>query len=132
MTKFQKIQLISSVVPIYSSCLVFLTTMFVMKKRHVRFLMWVQFFCVTFFPFLIAFLCNHFVMSGQYSLLNILLAGTILSFSNYMCVNLQIGCTNPEALPKIKAAETAIMSCVLLLYLVCAFVYLVLQIHPFQ
>ena len=92
MTKFQKFQLYFSVVPGFSSGLVFLVTMFELKRRRATTKEWLKFMAIFFGFGILASVWNEFVMTGENPILNLVVFGIIMAFANYFCIRLQISC----------------------------------------
>ena len=90
MTKFQKIQKISSVIPFYSSIFVFFATMFELKKQKASGKKWFLFYLIFCLSGLAAFFLNAVIMSGKFPVLNYIASGLVLGVANILCVDLQI------------------------------------------
>ena len=92
MRKFQKFQLYFSVVPGISSALVFLVTMFDLKRRKATTKEWLKFMAIFFGFVILASVFNHFVMTGENPILNLIVFGIIMAFANYFCIEMQMSC----------------------------------------
>lgn len=92
MTKFQKFQLYFSVVPGFSSALVFLVTMFELKRKRATTKEWIKFMAIFFGFNILASVWNEFVMTGENPILNLVVFAIIMAFANYLCIQLQMSC----------------------------------------
>ena len=92
MTKFQKFQLYFSVVPGFSSALVFLVTMFELKRKRATTKEWLKFMAIFFGFNILASVWNEFVMTGENPILNLVVFAIIMAFANYLCIQLQMSC----------------------------------------
>ena len=90
MTKFQKIQKISSIVPFFSSIFVFFATMFELKKQKASNKKWFLFFLIFFLSGVAVYFLNAVIMSGQFPVLNYIASGIVLGVANILCVELQV------------------------------------------
>ena len=89
MTKFQKIQKISSIIPIFSSALVFFATMFELKRQKASAKKWILFYLIFFSSGVAVYFVNTVIMSGLLPILNWIASGLILALANILCVYLQ-------------------------------------------
>ena len=92
MTKFQKFQLYFSVVPGISSALVFLVTMFELRRKRATTKEWLKFIAIFFGFGILASVWNEFVMTGENPILNLVVFAIIMAFANYLCIQLQMSC----------------------------------------
>ena len=92
MTKFQKFQLYFSVVPGFSSALVFRVTMFELKRKRATTKEWLKFIAIFFGFGILASVWNEFVMTGENPILNLVVFAIIMAFANYLCIQLQMSC----------------------------------------
>lgn len=96
MTKFQKIQRISSIIPVWSTFFIAIVTMVELKRRKASVKLWV-YFILTFFLFgIVVYLVNTFIMTGQHIVLNIIVSGLILAVANILFVDLQVMSAQPQ------------------------------------
>ena len=92
MTKFQKFQRISSIIPFYSSFFVFTVTMIELKKQKASTKLWLYFTLVFGGAVVFTYLLNQYVMTGQHLLLNYIATGLLLAAANILCVDIQVMC----------------------------------------
>lgn len=92
MTKFQKFQLYFSVVPGISSALVFLVTMFELRRKRATTKEWLKFMAIFFGFSILASVIDSFVMTGQNPALNLIVFTLIMAMANYLCIKLQMSC----------------------------------------
>ena len=97
MTKFQKFQKYSSIIPFFSTFFVFMVTMFQLKRKHASFKSWVLFGLIFFVSGIVVFLFNTVIMSGSFPILNIIASGALLVITNHLCVDLQIKCDSVDS-----------------------------------
>ena len=90
MTKFQKIQKILSIIPFFSSALVFFATMFELKRQKASVKKWILFYLIFFSSGVAVYFANTVIMSGQLPILNWIASGLILALANILCVDLQV------------------------------------------
>lgn len=90
MTKFQKIQKLSSIIPVFSTAFVSVVTMLELKRRKASFKLWIYFVVLFFVSGTVAWLVNTYVMTGQNPFLNIVVIGGILAIANLLMVDLQV------------------------------------------
>ena len=90
MTKFQKIQKISSIIPFWSTVFVALITMYELKKRNASAKMWLYFVLTYFLSGIFVYVLNTVIMTGQHPFLNVLASGLILAAANILFVDLQV------------------------------------------
>lgn len=90
MTKFQKFQLYFSIVPGLSSGLVFLVTMFELKRQKATTKEWLRFMAIFFGFGILASLVNKFVMTGENPILNVIVFTIIMAYANYLCIKMQM------------------------------------------
>ena len=92
MTRFYKLQKISSIIPFWSTFVIAIITMIELKRNHASKRIW-RYFILTFFAAgSIVFFINKVVMSGQHLFLNIVVSGLILAVANILFVEFQIMC----------------------------------------
>lgn len=92
MTKFQKFQKLSSIVPFFSSIFVFFVTMITLKRERAAAKNWFYFIVTFFLSGIAVYLINQFVMTGQHPLLNGIVSGLVLAVANILCVDIQANC----------------------------------------
>ena len=97
MTKFQKIQICSSVVPGLSTFFVATVTCAELKRKHSRFINYIYLGVNLAISCLVLILLNGFIMTGQHPILNIIASGVLLFLTNYLCVQLQQKCAKEQA-----------------------------------
>ena len=97
-TKFQKIQLWLSVIPFWSTIFIVFVTMGVIKKHKPRSVVeWGKFMLTFFGGFIVAYLFSDYVLTGQNTVLNIVVEGLILFVANLLFVAQQYKCEqNPD------------------------------------
>lgn len=96
MTKFHKIQKISSIIPFYSTYVILFITMFQLKKHKASFKLWLLFHLNFFISGLLLFILNSVIMTGQHLILNYIASGLLLAITNFVCVELQIKSTEEK------------------------------------
>ena len=89
MKNFQKIQILSSVIPFWSTVFVAICSMVELKKNKASPKIWAYYILTFLASGSIVLLVNKFIMSGQHLLLNVLVTGLILAITNIIFVNLQ-------------------------------------------
>lgn len=92
MTKFQKIQKISSVVPFVSSVFVFFATYIVLARKRATMKNWLQFFLIWALAFVAVFVVDTYLMTGLHPILNVIASSALLALANLFSVDLQIKC----------------------------------------
>ena len=92
MTRFQKIQKISSVVPFVSTWIIAIITMVELKRRAASKKLWGSFLLIFFGIGAAVFLVDKFVMTGQHMTLNFIVSWLICTIANILFVDLQIKC----------------------------------------
>lgn len=90
MTKFQKFQRYSSIIPFFSTVFVFAATMIELKRKRVSIKSWVLFSGIFFTSGVALYLLNAVILSGLHSILNFAASGLLLSITNILCVELQL------------------------------------------
>ena len=86
-SKFQKIQLWLSVIPFWSTIFIVFVTMGVIKKHKPRSAVeWGKFMLTFFGGFIVAYLFSNYVLTGQNTVLNIVVEGLILFVANLLFV----------------------------------------------
>lgn len=90
MTKFQKIQKASSVIPFLSSFFVFFVTMFELKRQKAPSKKWLLFYLVFFLSGIAVYFLNSVIMTGENPGLNYIASGLVLALANILCVDLQM------------------------------------------
>lgn len=97
-SKFQKIQLWLSVIPFWSTIFIVFVTMGVIKKHKPRSAVeWGKFMLTFFGGFIVAYLFSNYVLTGQNTVLNIVVEGLILFVANLLFVAQQYKCEqNPD------------------------------------
>lgn len=96
MTKFQKLQKLSSIIPFWSTAFVAIVTMFELKRRKASKKIWVYFILTFFLSGTTVYFLNAFIMTGQHILLNIIASGLILAVANILFVDFQVMSTQPH------------------------------------
>lgn len=92
-TKFQKIQLWLSFIPLWSTIFIVFVTMGVIKKHKPRSgVEWGKFMLTFFGGFIVAYLFSDYVLTGQNTVLNIVVEGLILFVANLLFVAQQYKC----------------------------------------
>lgn len=92
-SKFQKIQLWLSVIPFWSTIFIVFVTMGVIKKHKPRNAVeWGKFMLTFFGGFIAAYLFSNYVLTGQNTVLNIVVEGLILFVANLLFVAQQYKC----------------------------------------
>ena len=92
MTKFQKIQKISSVIPFASSVFVFFATYIVLARKRATMKNWLQFFLIWALAFVAVFVVDTYLMTGLHPILNVIASSALLALANLFSVDLQIKC----------------------------------------
>jgi len=92
MTKFQRIQKISSVIPFASSVFVFFATYIVLARKRATMKNWLQFFLIWALAFVAVFVVDTYLMTGLHPILNVIASGALLALANLFSVDLQIKC----------------------------------------
>ena len=111
MTKFQRIQKISSIIPFYSSIFVFIVTMIELKRKHASAKYWFL-FCLTFFlSGILVYILNAVVMTGQHPVLNVIASGLLLAAANIICVDIQAKCPQKGDCEKPRNNKKIIIIC---------------------
>ena len=113
MTKFQKIQKLSSIIPVFSTVFVAFVTMFELKKQKASMKRWLC-FILAFFGFgILAYLLNAVIMTGEHPILNLIASALILACANHVMVELQIQrVKNTETVPKKKIDTEMLIICI--------------------
>lgn len=96
MTKFHKIQKISSIIPFYSTYVILFITMFQFKKHKASSKLWSLFHLNFVVSGLFLFILNSVIMTGQHLILNYIASGLLLAITNLVCVELQIKSTEEK------------------------------------
>ena len=92
MTKFQKIQKFSSVIPFASSVFVFFATYVVLARKRATMKYWLLFILIWTLAFSVMTFVDRYLMSGLFPVLNVIVSGGILAITNLFSVDLQIKC----------------------------------------
>lgn len=92
MTKFQRIQKISSVIPFASSVFVFFATYIVLARKRATMKYWLLFILIWTLAFSVMTFVDRYLMSGLFPVLNVIVSGGILAIANLFSVDLQIKC----------------------------------------
>lgn len=97
-SKFQKIQLWLSVIPFWSTIFIVFVTMGVIKKHKPKSAVeWGRLMLTFFGGFIVAYLFSNYVLTGQNTVLNIVVEGLILFVANLLFVAQQYKCEqNPD------------------------------------
>jgi len=90
MTKFQKVQKLTSIIPFYSTFFIVIVTLLKLKKEKASVKIWTYFILIFFLSGTVVYLLNAFIMTGQHVILNIIASGIILAIANNEFVNLQV------------------------------------------
>lgn len=109
MTKFQRFQKISSIIPFYSSIFVFIVTMIELKRKNASIKNWVFFILTFFLSGICVYLLNAFIMTGNYPILQIIASGCLLAIANIICVDIQMKCTQNKTSEKSKKSKKGIV-----------------------
>ena len=96
MTKFQRIQQISSVIPFASSGFVFVATYIELARKRARMKYWLLFILIWALAFLAVCVVDRYLMSGQFPVLNILASGGLMALANLFSVDLQVKCKSSD------------------------------------
>jgi len=130
MTKFQKIQKISSIVPFYSTFFVAFVTMFELKRHKASAKMWFFFVATFFLSWIAVYILNAFIMTGQHIILNVIASGLVLAVANVLFVDFQVMCStvHPEKAPMAKSM-IVVICCVLAGVITIGGVVLLLLLH---
>ena len=96
MTKFQKIQRISSIIPVWSTFFIAIVTMVELKRRKASAKLWIYFILTFFLSGIVVYLVNTFIMTGQHIALNVVVSGLILAVANILFVNFQVMGAQPQ------------------------------------
>lgn len=92
-TEFQKIQLWLSFIPFWSTIFIVFVTMGVIKKHKPKSAVeWGKFMLTFFGGFIVAYLFSNYVLTGQNTVLNIVVEGLILFVANLLFVAQQYKC----------------------------------------
>lgn len=97
MTKFQKIQIASSIVPGISTMVLTAVTCAELRKRNSRLVNYIYLGLNIAISCLVLILLNGFIMTGQHLILNMIASGILLFLTNYLCVELQQKCIKEQA-----------------------------------
>lgn len=118
MTKFQKIQKFSSIIPYWSTFFVAVATMVELKRRAASKKIWF-FFILTFILSVIAvYLLNAVIMTGKHPLLNVIASGLILAAANILFVDFQVMSVQRQQATSTTISKTGIIICCLSVVLV--------------
>lgn len=98
MSKFQKFQKWSSVIPFWSTFFVTIVSVIVLKRHKASAKRWGIFLAILSVSVIAVFLLNTVIMTGQHPVLNVIASGLFLSIANVSMVDLQIKCVK-EAVP---------------------------------
>lgn len=109
MTKFQKFQKISSIVPFFSSFFVFFATMFELKRQKTSAKKWFLFYLIFFSSGVAVYFINTVIMSGDLPILNLIASGLVLALANILCVDLQAYQPNDPVKKKNLIISTVIL-----------------------
>ena len=90
MTKFQKLQKISSIIPVFSTVFVAFVTMLELKKQKASVKRWLCFALAFFLSGILVYLLNAVIMTGEHPILNLIASWLILAGANDLMVELQI------------------------------------------
>ena len=114
MTKFQKMQKLSSIIPVFSTVFVSFVTMLELKRRKASAKLWLYFFLIFFFSGISAYLVNAFVMTGKNPVLNVVVSGLIFAIANILFVELQIIAARGESetAQKDNLRKVILLSCI--------------------
>ena len=97
MTKFQKIQKASSVIPYISSVFVFFITMIELKRQKASVKKWLIFYLIFFLSGTTVYFLNSVIMTGKNPVLNFIVCGLVFALANILCVDLQIYGQKPNS-----------------------------------
>lgn len=92
MTRFQKAQMCSSLLPGLSSAFVYFVTGTELKRHTAGLGLWVRFIMNILITVFACFILNAFFMTGKHPILNVIATGGILALSNYYCIQIQLMC----------------------------------------
>lgn len=97
MSKFQKWQKFSSIIPVISTGFVAIVTMAVLKRNKVSAKLWLYAILTLGLSTFAVFVLNVAVMSGENPLLNLLVSGLIYAIANIFLVDIQVISTKTES-----------------------------------
>ena len=112
MTKFQKVQKISSIIPFWSTVFVAIVTMFELKRRAASKKIWLYFLLTFFLFWTAAYFLNTVVMTGQHPILNVIATGLLLSVANILFVDFQVMSIKTQQQKVSKTSKAGIVYCV--------------------
>lgn len=92
MKKLFLVQKISSIIPFYSSYVIYFITMCLFRRYKATPKAWLHFIAITFSTVFLVFVLNSFIMTGDHKILNVLASGALMAISNILCVDLQSKC----------------------------------------
>lgn len=110
MSRFQKIQKWSSILPFWSTFFVAIVSMVMLKRHKASMKRWCALIAILSAAVIMVFLLNTVIMTGQHPILNVIVSGLLLSIANIFMVDLQIKCseeaTHMEEIPQVKNEAT--------------------------
>ena len=130
MTKFQKIQKFSSIIPFWSTIFVAIVTMFELKRRMASRKIWFYFIFTFFLSGIAVYLLNTVIMTGQHPLLNVIASGLILAAANVLFVDFQVMSVQAQQPKSTQASPMGIVVCCIVAVIVGIVGLLVAVLSP--
>ena len=130
MTKFQRIQIISSIIPFWSTIFVAVATMIKLKRRVASTKIWLYFVLTFFLSGISVYFLNTVIMTGKHPLLNIIASGLILTVTNVLFVDFQIMCDQIERPKATKTHSMQLAICCTIAMIICIVVSLFSLLSP--
>ena len=113
MTKFQRFQKLSSVIPFYSSIFVFIVTMIELKRKNASAKDWFFFLLTFFLSGIFLYILNTVIMTGKYPILQLTASGLLLAAANIICVDIQANCTQKSGTEKPNKRKKGLVYCII-------------------
>lgn len=130
MTRFQKIQKISSIIPFLSTVFVAFVTMFELKRRMASKKIWFYFILTFCLSGIAVYLLNTVIMTGEHPLLNVIATGLVLAVANILFVDYQVMSTQTQQ-PKAKSNyQTGIVICCVATVVISIVVLFIILLSP--
>lgn len=130
MTKFQKIQKVSSIIPFWSTVFVAIITMYELRRRAAPKKIWFYFILTFFLSGVVVFLLNTVIMTGQHPLLNVIASGLVLAVANILFVDFQVMSVQTQQ-PKVKiTSRIGFVVCSMAVVIACLAMLLFTLLSP--
>lgn len=131
MTKFQKAQKLSSIIPYFSSFIVFIVTMFELKRKKASTKVWIFFALIFFLAGSVVYALNLLILIQLHPFLSFLISGLILAPANLLCVDLQVKCAQTENPPKPSSMnKTTMIICISIGALLVVIILIAMFLSP--